>query len=149
MPSRMNRKQVRDRRVSISKVHRTRGERSPTNREFAYREKCSVEPHLDVAAQFTEAGTRRDDDGELSHSDATSTNLLIVGGTHLYRDRLGTNCRDHAGCGDSGARAGHCVSRLLGLPRDGGGSGGKFHHGFIGGGEIMGCQSRRQSGIGS
>lgn len=39
--------------------------------------------------------------------------------------------------------------RLLGLPRDGGGSGGKFHHGFIGGGEIMGCQSWRQSGIGS
>src|SRR5437763_12259086 len=106
----MNRKQVRDRRVSISKVHRTRGERSPTNREFAHREKCSVEPHLDVAAQFTEAGTRRDNDRKRSHSNATGTNLLTVGSTHLYRDRLGTDGRDHAGCGDFGARAGHCVS---------------------------------------
>jgi tetratricopeptide (TPR) repeat protein len=44
---------------------------------------------------------------------------------------------DHARCDEFGARAGNRVPRLPELPRDGGGSCGQLHHGFVGVGEIL------------
>ena len=41
-------------------------------------------------------------------------------------------------------RARGSISRLPGLPRDGGRSRREFHHGFSGAGEILGRESRRQ-----